>query len=74
MARGMTAGSCLGSDSDDDEERDDEEDKDDEEDDEDDVDEDELDKCLLSWPSTVLSATILQAPNPLPSLSTTLTS
>lgn len=45
--------------------------------DEDDDDDDKLDKRVLSWPSTVPSATILQgreAPDPLPSLTTTLTS
>lgn len=44
---------------------------------EDDDDDDELDNWVLSRPSTVLSATILQgrvAPDPLPSLTTTLTS
>lgn len=64
---------CRDDDSDDDEDKEDEEDDDDDDDD----DEDELDKWVLSLPSTVLSATILQgreAPNPLPSLTTTLTS
>lgn len=61
--------------SDDDEDEDDDEDKDEDEDE--DVDDDELDKWGLSWPSTLLSATILQgraAPDPLPSLTTTLSS
>lgn len=48
-----------------------------EEDKDEDEDDDKLDKRVLSWPSTVPSATILQgreAPDPLPSLTTTLTS
>lgn len=56
---------------------DDDEDEEDEEDEDEDVDDDELDKWGLSWPSTVLSATILQgraAPDPLPSLTTNLSS
>lgn len=54
-----------------------EEEEEDKDEDEDDDDDDKLDKRVLSWPSTVPSATILQgreAPDPLPSLTTTLTS
>lgn len=71
MRRGLRASSGLasGNDSDDDEDKEDDEDDEDED--------DELDNCVLSWPSTVLSATILQgreAPDSLPSLTTSLTS
>lgn len=54
-----------------------EDEDDDAEDEADEDDDDELDKRVLSWSSTVLSATILQgreAPNPLPSLTTRLSS
>ena len=73
--------SCLAGEEDedreDDEDKDEEEEDDEDEDEDEDEDDDELDKRVLSWPSTVLSATILQgraAPDPLPSLTTTLTS
>lgn len=64
---------------DDNEEKEEDEDKDEEDDDadEDADDADEVDRSFLSRPSTVLLATILQgreAPDPLPSLTTTLTS
>lgn len=71
MRCGLRGSSRLASE--DGEEREDEEDEDDDEEDDDD---DELDKWVL-LPSKVLSATILQgraAPDPLPSLTTELTS
>ena len=69
--------SCLASEEDEDRDEEEDDEEDDEDDDDEDDDDDELDKRVLSWPSTVLSATILQgraAPDPLPSLTTTLTS
>lgn len=77
MLRGSSRLASDGDSEDDEDEEDEEEEDDEDKDEDDDVDDDELDKWGLSWPSTVLSATILQgraAPDPLPSLTTTLSS
>lgn len=77
MRRGLKGSSCLADDEDREDDEDNDEDDDDDEDDDEEDEDVELDKMVLSWPSTVLSATILQGrevPDPLPSLTTTLTS